>query len=129
MMTLSIRQPWAWLIVNGYKNVENRTWSTQRRGPLLIHASQAMSQDEYDACRRFIASDARIEHVLDALPPAADLERGGLIGHAQFLACVKAHESPWFTGPFGLVLANTSRLPFVPLQGRLGLFQTPGIYQ
>lgn len=29
---LSIRQPWAWLIVNGYKDIENRTWPTHFRG-------------------------------------------------------------------------------------------------
>jgi hypothetical protein len=29
---LSVRQPWAWLIVNGYKDVENRSWTTHYRG-------------------------------------------------------------------------------------------------
>ncbi len=37
---LSIRQPWAWLIVNGYKDIENRTWSTRFRGKVLIHAGK-----------------------------------------------------------------------------------------
>ncbi|WP_245839042.1 ASCH domain-containing protein [Yersinia kristensenii] len=41
MKALSIRQPWAWLIVNGYKDIENRTWNTKCRGPVLIHASTA----------------------------------------------------------------------------------------
>jgi hypothetical protein len=36
--SLSIRQPWAWLIVQGHKPIENRTWPTTYRGPLLIHA-------------------------------------------------------------------------------------------
>jgi hypothetical protein len=34
-----IRQPWAWLIVNGYQDVENRSWKTRYRGRLLIQAS------------------------------------------------------------------------------------------
>ena len=42
MKAISIRQPWAWLIVNGYKDVENRTWYTSHRGPLLICASKAL---------------------------------------------------------------------------------------
>jgi hypothetical protein len=37
---LSIRQPWAHLIVAGIKQIENRTWTTRYRGPLLIHAGQ-----------------------------------------------------------------------------------------
>ncbi len=37
---LSVRQPWAALIVNGGKDVENRTWSTKYRGVLYIQASK-----------------------------------------------------------------------------------------
>jgi ASCH domain len=39
LLALSVRQPWAWLIVNGVKDNENRSWRTDHRGPLLIHAS------------------------------------------------------------------------------------------
>lgn len=41
MKALSIQQPWAWAIVKRDKRVENRTWPTTYRGPVLIHASQA----------------------------------------------------------------------------------------
>lgn len=47
---LSVRQPWASLIVCGLKTVEIRTWSTTYRGPLYIHASK--SQDDI-AMNRF----------------------------------------------------------------------------
>ena len=40
MKALSIKQPWAWLIVNGYKDIENRTWKTNYRGTFLVHASK-----------------------------------------------------------------------------------------
>jgi hypothetical protein len=40
MKELSIRQPWAWLIIAGHKDVENRSWTTTYRGPLLIHAAR-----------------------------------------------------------------------------------------
>jgi hypothetical protein len=40
MKIISIRQPWASLIVSGIKDIENRTWPTRYRGPVLIHASQ-----------------------------------------------------------------------------------------
>jgi hypothetical protein len=45
---LSIRQPWAWLIVTGYKDIENRSWRTNYRGPLLIHAGRAIDPTSLD---------------------------------------------------------------------------------
>ena len=38
---LSVRQPWAWLILQGLKPIENRTWSTPYRGPLQLHAGKS----------------------------------------------------------------------------------------
>ena len=40
MKVISIKQPWASLIINGYKVYEFRTWKTKYRGKLLIHASK-----------------------------------------------------------------------------------------
>ena len=40
MKCLSIQQPWAWAVVNGWKPIENRTWHTNYHGPLLIHTGQ-----------------------------------------------------------------------------------------
>src|SRR5271165_5444563 len=45
LRALSVRQPWAWLIVNGVKDIENRSFRTDHHGPLLIHA--ALSLDGY----------------------------------------------------------------------------------
>jgi len=39
MKAITIHPVWAWAIVHGHKRVENRTWRTRYRGPLLIHAS------------------------------------------------------------------------------------------
>ena len=47
---LSIRQPWAWLIVNGYKDIENRTWSTRFRGKVLIHGMKASCRQILKPC-------------------------------------------------------------------------------
>ncbi len=52
---LSVRQPWAWLIANGWKNVENRTKRTCFRGRFLVHASKSMTTGDYEACRIFVA--------------------------------------------------------------------------
>jgi hypothetical protein len=42
---LSIRRPWAELIINGDKDIENRTWSTTYRGLVYIHAGKAFDVD------------------------------------------------------------------------------------
>ena len=46
---LTIRQPWAELILRGCKPYELRSWRTNYRGPLVIHA--AMKIDVEDARR------------------------------------------------------------------------------
>lgn len=102
MKAISIRQPWAWLIVAGHKDVENRTWATDYRGPILIHAAKTID-------RRFTLP-ANIE-----IPK--DLERGGIVGQAILIDCVEESNSPWFTGPYGLVLSEPKPLPFTPYVG------------
>ncbi len=45
MKALSVRQPWADLILVGAKDVENRTWWTSYRGRLAIHAAKTWTAD------------------------------------------------------------------------------------
>lgn len=49
MMALSVRQPWAAIIASGRKRYEFRTWRTDYRGPLAIHAAQGHDPTEIDA--------------------------------------------------------------------------------
>lgn len=42
MKALSITQPWATLIAQGHKRIETRSWSTNYRGPLVIHAGKSL---------------------------------------------------------------------------------------
>ncbi len=42
---LSVRQPWATMIICGIKDVEFRSWNMKYRGPLLIHASATATMD------------------------------------------------------------------------------------
>ena len=51
---ISVRQPWAWLIVAGHKDIENRTWRTSYRGRLLIHASLATEPEDFPMQRQWI---------------------------------------------------------------------------
>jgi predicted transcriptional regulator len=45
MKAISIRQPWAQLVVEGVKDIENRNWFTMHRGRLYIHASKTFEKD------------------------------------------------------------------------------------
>ncbi len=45
MKCLSVKNPWGYLICAGIKDVENRTWKTDYRGELYIHAS---GEETYD---------------------------------------------------------------------------------
>lgn len=121
MKALSIRQPWAWLIVNGFKPIENRDWITYYRGEFLVHAGKAMTHDDYNACRLFVRGFA--PEIADRIPPIEQLERGGIVGHARIVACVNRSDSPWFTGDWGFVLEQASPLSFRPCRGQLGWFE------
>lgn len=125
-LALSIRQPWAWLIVNGFKDVENRTWPTPYRGPLLIHAGKTMRPAEYAWAMEFIEEFVSPDLVRQ-VPDMAELPLGGFVGVATLVDCVRASTSPWFTcadteDGHGFVLADARAIEFTPWKGRLGFF-------
>ena len=115
LRTLSLRQPWAWLVVNGYKDIENRSWRTNHRGPLLIHASSTTTTLQADLRR--VKQEYRID-----LPDS--LELGGVVGVVDVVDCVKKSDSRWhFRGNWGWVIANPQRLPFRKCKGAVGFFK------
>ena len=109
MKILSIRQPWAYLITQGSKDIENRSWRTKYRGPFLVHASLKVDKK------------GSLKHGLDP----ADLRTGGIVGMAEIVDCVETHRSKWFQGPYGFVLKKRRALPFVKWTGGLGLKEAP----
>jgi hypothetical protein len=115
---LSIRQPWAWLILNAGKNVENRCWQTHFRGWFLIHAAKGMTRDEYEDATLFAALRG-----VKRDPSWDELQRGGIVGMARIGNCVRFSDSPWFVGPWGFMLDEVKPLPFTPCKGALGFFR------
>ena len=123
---LSLKQPWAALLVHGLKTVEVRRWPTARRGRVLIHAARI--------------PDERPEawaHVPPALLDTA-LLRGGLIGAGELTGCVAyrsleafradqarhLNESSWFMPPvlYGFTFRALGVLPFRPCPGWMRFF-------
>jgi hypothetical protein len=95
LKAISIRQPWAWLIVNGYKNVENRIWAANLRGRVLIHAGASKSDTTPEALAHI-----KRKFKVACLPDTFDT--GGIVGIAEITDCVRRHRSKWFHGPFWL---------------------------
>ena len=129
MKAISIRQPWAWLIANGHKDIENRTWSTKYRGQVLIHASKGMTRAEYDDAKGFVFMGIDIPaDLFGKLPKPEQLERGGIVGIATITDCVPPARaaSPWhIEGAFGFQIADAKPLPLVLCKGALGFFDVP----
>ena len=117
---LSIRQPWAWAIIHAGKDVENRLWRTRFRGLVCIHAAKGIgSRYEFAGSREFIIG----RNPANSPPQPEQIERGGIVGVAEVVACVETSESPWFFGCYGFVLRNPRQVPFVPVKGALGFFR------
>lgn len=78
MKALSIKQPWASLVVAGHKTVECRTWKTSYRGPLLICSSKG----DFEINDGLIAPGGMglgVVELVDVLPMTkADLEQSFL---------------------------------------------------
>jgi hypothetical protein len=120
-IALSVRQPWAWLICHGGKGIENRTWPTRFRGRFLVHAAKGMTLAEYEACQIFV--DGFDSELAASIPDPGDLDRGGIVGAATLVLCVRSSASEWFCGPWGFVLSEVAPLPFRPCKGALGFFR------
>lgn len=124
MKALSIRQPWAWLILYGGKDIENRTWHTKLRGRFLVHASAGMTRSEYaDAYQFFLESGAGQSPF--EFPEFASLQRGGIIGSVELVDSVDHSDSPWYVGQKGFELRDPRPTPFIPFKGRLQFFEVP----
>lgn len=115
---LSILQPYAWLIVNGIKPVENRTWSTRFRGRVLIHAGKTYSKGDH-------AEDLE-QWLHRGYPTRRDDMIGGIVGEAVITNCVSSHPSEWFYGPYGFVMDKPKAYTkLIPYRGALGFFNVP----
>ena len=116
---LSIKQPWSWLIVNGYKDIENRNWRTNFRGPFLIHSCKKFDLEGWKVASEILKTEYDKE-----LPEVGSLEykMGGIVGSAELVDCVDEHSSAWFFGLHGFVLKNAKPLPFMQMRGKLGFY-------
>jgi hypothetical protein len=122
-VALSIRQPWAWLIVNGHKTIENRSRNIGNIiGPILIHASSRMTRDDYGAAILFVSTFSEL--LAEEIPDFDEFHMGGIVGMADIIGHGNMEMvSPWWTGPYAYSLENARPLPFQSCKGQLGFFE------
>ena len=145
MKAISIKQPYASLIVEGIKDIENRTWKCPEKyigQRVFIHASSAKSEH---IIRRVLNDSQQSEFIkrfghsgLDFLEP-----KGVIIGSVEIVDCVINHPSIWAEKtdePFeyytceeefgycttcNWVLANPIKFPKpIPAKGKLGFWES-----
>lgn len=101
MKTLTVKQPWASLIVEGVKDIENRTWPTKFRGRILIHASAKPAIEFKNRCLVELYRIGMTEEMIlsvNKLPIKWDTflnENGLIIGSVEIVDCVINHPSIW----------------------------------
>lgn len=130
---LSIMQPWSWLIVNGFKSIENRDWQppqsimAQLPMRILIHTGKKPDPNCVSFQSKFVRPSGRIGRIFpECYEQVADVEcnrLGGIVGIATLVAVVQKSSNPWFVGGYGLVLQDAMPLPFMPYRGQPGFFQ------
>ena len=130
MKTLSIRQPWASLIIKGFKDVENRSWQTFIRGEIAIHASASITEDDWEgatitvaAIRAIAFSDAE-KWLIETIGEFDKLPRGAILGTVEITDCKRERTSPWhFEENWGFYLQNPKEIKKpIPAKGKLGFW-------
>jgi hypothetical protein len=136
---LTVKQPWAYAIAEGFKLIDNRSQRTNYRGPLLIHAGQRVDSSvaivlySRDAARRldelggplnYWDARARVKSLFHT--PPVTLALSAVIATAQLVGCHQATDGccgPWgFPDQWHWELADVKPLKeAVPHAGALGL--------
>lgn len=151
MKAITVRQPWAWAIVAGGKDVENRTAAWAYRGPLAIHAGLRWSDrgadsslirgafgkdlDELDPAFRFGALIGIVDLVDVHIAQPEILTQTGPRSWEGSAACCESAwaETAYLEQPTGrtrrdlvhLVLANPRPIDPLYCRGALGLWTVP----
>lgn len=122
MRALSITQPWAACMFTNGKNVENRSWNTQKRGFIAIHASSTKSMERFTNCKKNFGVSIDPESV----------DYGAIVGFARLVdvvteETVSSKTRKWFEGDYGFVFADFIRLKEpVRVKGTLSFWRLKG---
>lgn len=144
---LTLRQPWAWAVVHGGKDVENRKTQTKIRGVFAVHAGKQCEPEEYRIAVHWMVSrglvrsaafpDLRpsIVSLLDRwerapiLPPLEELPRGVIVGQSDLFGVLakECENAPaWkMDHLYGYQLRDTKACVHKAVDGMPGWFYVP----
>lgn len=123
---LTIHNPWAWTIAEGFKPVENRDWKPPAQligGYLAIHAGKTYDSE---------AADLITDRLGIIIPNRGeDLPRCAIIAVARLARVIESHEELpreqqiWFSGKYGWVLDDVRKIEPVRVLGKQKLWSLP----
>jgi hypothetical protein len=110
---LTVKNPWAWLIEKGIKDIENRTWRTNFRGRVLIHAAassalrkdqalfEILSKEQWQEFKKWDKIDSQKRPVILS-ELFSDVPTSEIICSVEIVDCVQNHPSIWAENNKGL---------------------------
>lgn len=126
MRALTLQQPWADLVAQGVKTIENRTWRTEYRGDLVIHAAKTIDRAAWRILRSGLGAEV--------VPGLDQLATGSVVG---VVALTDIHGATWpderhahgcdvwgekHDSGWHWVLADSTALDPIPATGKLSLW-------
>lgn len=127
MKAITIKQPWASLIAAGLKDIENRSWKTNYRGRVLIHAAASPVKEGLAALNNKQLFDLMQRENWEK--EFENLPNGAIVGSVEIVDCVQNHPSLWAEkGVWNWVLANQVMFPepITGVKGKLSLWDYDG---
>lgn len=133
MKVISIKEPFATLITNGMKSIETRSWKTNYRGELFIHASGKQLAKE------FLTNDYAID-----LIKKMDMNYGNIICRCNLVDCIYMDESfleyikqnpreynvgEYKLGRYAWIIENIEPICPIPAKGKLNIWTFDGDYK
>jgi hypothetical protein len=128
MKAITVKQPWAWLICNGIKDIENRSWPLPAKylgKRILIHAgAKPWTENFYKVCTKAhvdeILNKTNLHYFYDGAKVTS-----AIIGSVKIVDCVQNHPSIWaIDGQYHWVLAKPVLFDKpIPAKGRLGFWE------
>lgn len=124
MKAITIKQPWATLIAKGYKEYEFRTWKTNYRGDILIHAGKSTDKEAMERFKKY-----NLEYPL-----------GVIIAKAKITDCIKVNEellktmqaknyevykrmNGYVQRGYGFKIEDVKEIENIPASGKLSLWE------
>ena len=123
MKVITIKQPWATLIVEGYKRFEFRSWKTNYRGDILIHAGKGIDKEAMERLKKYLPDEIPIGKIIgkatltDCIPMSKDF--------ADMLSKENndIYTTHSFSRNYGFKLENVEKLDNpIEIRGQLGLW-------